>query len=126
MPIEEHRKSLWMGIGEKVISFVIGIVIASFFLGGARQRVTTLGKEWDDWNTSWKTVHNPRLERMDSQGTLSFQHWKGSYDKEQTQQYGRIQKVEDAVSHLEAMELRIERLERNHNTQQQQPRSTRP
>jgi hypothetical protein len=108
-------KHLWIGIGKQIISGLVGAVFAAFLLGGARQKIVTLNKDWENWMESWNTKHGPRLERMDSQGTLSFQHWKVGYDKEQSQQYDRIQKLEEKTSHLEAMSYRIDRLEKNHS-----------
>lgn len=99
-----------MGIGEKVISFVIGLVIASFFLGGARQRVTTLGQEMEDWKVEWKE-REKQITRMDLEGSVATKNFIHNYEKEQAQQYARLKHLEDQVSHLESTELRINRLE---------------
>ena len=104
---DDSRHAMWVGLGKQVLSGLVGAIVAAFILGGARQRMADVG--------SWKAEVAPRIERMDSQGTNSFQHWKGSYDKEQNQQYERIQKLETEVAHLEAMKYRIDRLEKNHN-----------
>jgi hypothetical protein len=112
MANENHRKhSLWMGVGEKVISFVVGVIVAAFFLGGARQKISTLGQEMADWKQEWKSEHAPRLERMDRQGTISFENFHQAYLKEQAHQYERLKHLEDEVNHLDKLELRVDRLE---------------
>jgi hypothetical protein len=113
--MSDDSKHLLVGVGKQILSGLVGAIVAAFLLGGARQKIVTLNKEWETWNTAWNSHHAPRIERMDSQGTTSFQFWKGSYEKEQAQQYDRIKKLEEEVSHLETMTLRIDRLEKNHN-----------
>ncbi len=69
--------------------------------------------EWQkEAQMRWKTDVQPRIERMDRQGSISFDNFHKQYEKEQAQQYARLQKLEDEVHHLETMNLRIERLER--------------
>ena len=103
------KHSMWVGLGKQVLSGLVGAMVAAFVLGGARQRMADVGQ--------WRANTEPRIERMDSQGTISFQHWKGSYEKEQAQQYTRLQKLEDQVGHLESMKMQIARLEREMNGQ---------
>ena len=104
-----------MGVGEKVLSFVIGVVIASFFLGGARQRVNTLGKDMDNWKVEWKE-RDKQITRMDLEGSVATKNFIHNYEKEQAKQYERLQKLEEEVSHLDKLELRIERLEGKNKT----------
>jgi hypothetical protein len=111
MPEETHKRSLWMGIGEKVISFIVGLVIAAFFLGGARQRVNTLGKEMDAWKIEWKE-RNQQITRMDLEGSVATKNFIAHYDKEQKDQYERLKHLETQVAHLPTIELKIDRLEK--------------
>jgi hypothetical protein len=101
---------MWASIGEKVISFVVGVIIAAFFLGGARQKVATLGKEMDAWKVEWKE-RNQQITRMDLEGSVATKNFITNYDKEQAKQYERIKHLEDQVSHLPTIELKIDRLE---------------
>ena len=110
MPEEPHKRSMWVGIGEKVISFVVGVIIAAFLLGGARQRMATLGKEMEDWKTEWKE-RDKHITKMDLEGSVATKNFVAQYEKEQAVQNTKIHKLEDEVGHLETMTLRIERLE---------------
>ena len=72
---DKHEKvSAWVGIWKQALSFVVGVIIATFFVGGARQKMKDLA--------TWKEQIAPKIERMDSVGSLSFEHWKASHDKE--------------------------------------------
>jgi hypothetical protein len=114
MTDEPHKRSMWMGIGEKVVSFVVGVIIASFFLGGARARVQNLGRDMEAWKVEWKE-RDKDITRMDLEGSVATKNFIHNYEKEQAKQYERLQKLEEEVSHLDEFKLRIERLERNHN-----------
>lgn len=108
---EERKHSMWMGIGEKVISFVVGVVIASFFLGGARQRVNTLGRDMDNWKIEWKE-RDKQITRMDLEGSVATKNFITHYEKEQKEQFDRLKHLEVQVAHLPTIELKIERLEK--------------
>jgi hypothetical protein len=111
MPDEPTRKhSLWVGIGEKVISFVIGVVIAAFFLGGARAKIMTLGRDMENWKVEWKE-REKQITRMDLEGSVATKNFIANYEKEQAQQYARLKHLEEQVNHLETMNLKIDRLE---------------
>lgn len=108
--MEERKHSLWMGIGEKVISFVVGVVVAAFLLGGARQRVNTLGKEMDAWKIEWKEK-DKHITAMDLEGSVATKNFVAQYNKEQAVQNTIIKELQSEVRHLETMDLRIKRLE---------------
>jgi hypothetical protein len=111
MPDEPtHKHSLLVGIGEKVISFVVGMLIAAFFLGGARAKIQTLGRDMDNWKVEWKE-RDKQITRMDLEGSVATKNFVHNYEKEQAQQYARLKHLEDQVGHLETMTLRIDRLE---------------
>jgi hypothetical protein len=110
MPTESSRHPIWTGVATGVITFVL-TAIATIFLFG--RQIGSLRQELDDL-VSWKKEAAPAITRIDRSGSLSFENFRVNYDKEQGKQYERIQKLEEEVSHLEAMNLRIDRLERNH------------
>ena len=107
------NKELWMGVGKQLLSFVVGIIVAAFILGRNSQKINEMIAWKQDVTQRWKADVAPRIERMDRQGSISFENFEVGYEKEQAKQYMRIQKLEDQVAHLETMNLRIERLERN-------------
>lgn len=118
--MEERKHSMWMGIGEKVISFVIGVVIASFFLGGARAKIQTLGRDMDNWKVEWKE-RDKAITRMDLEGSVATKNFIHTYEAEQAKQYKRLENLEEEVKHIRTIELRIDRLEKNHAKQEREP-----
>ena len=87
------NKDLWVGVGKQILSFVVGVIAAAFILGGARQRVNDV--------YAWKQEIAPKISRMDSEGTLSFEHFHVEYDKTQARQEKRIEMLEAEVRALE-------------------------
>jgi hypothetical protein len=108
--LEERKHSMWVGIGEKVISFVVGVIIAAFFLGGARAKIMTLGRDMDNWKIEWKEKEK-QITRMDLEGSVATKNFIHNYEKEQAKQYERLKHLEDEVNHLDNVELRLNRLE---------------
>ena len=93
MPDEPHPKAAWVSIGKQILSFIVGIVVASFVLGSARQRVSDL--------TTWKAQISPVIERMDSKGTLSFEHFEKSYQNDQRRNEKRLDDLETEMKDLQ-------------------------
>jgi hypothetical protein len=58
----------------------------------------------------WKKETAPRIERMDSKGTISFELFHIQYDKEQAQQYERIKDLEKEIKQIEVLKARLEDL----------------
>jgi uncharacterized membrane-anchored protein YhcB (DUF1043 family) len=110
---DNNKRSMWVGIGEKVVSFVVGVIVAAFILGGARVKVQTLGREMDSWKTEWKEKEK-QITRMDLEGSVATKNFIANYDKEQAKQYERLKHLEDEVNKLDKLELRVERLEGRH------------
>ena len=104
------KRSLWTGIGIQLVSFIVWAVIAIFFLGGSRQKMVTLGKDMAEWKEEWK-AEKAHITKMDLEGSVATKNFVHQYEREQAKQYERIQKLEDEVSHLETMALKIDRLE---------------
>lgn len=104
-------KQLWAGIAKQALSFIIGVVLAAFILGKNSQKVNEMLAWKTDVTERWKKDVAPRIERMDRQGTISFENFQKTYDVEQAKQYKRLEKLEEEVSHLDTMSDRISRLE---------------
>jgi hypothetical protein len=111
MPEDSKRSQLWMGIGIQLVSFVVWAIIAIFFLGGSRQKMVTLGRDMDQWKQEWKE-RDKHITKMDLEGSVATKNFVTQYEKEQAKQYERLKHLEDEVSHLETMELKIDRLEK--------------
>ena len=107
------NKELWVGIGRQFITFIAGVICAAFILGRNSQKINAMIDWQKDVTQRYKSDVGPRIERMDRQGSISFDNFHKQYEKDQATQNGRIGKLEDEVRHLETMQLRIERLERN-------------
>jgi hypothetical protein len=97
----EDKQAMWIGVGKQILSGLVGALVAAFLLGGARQKVVTVGKDMDEWKNEWKTVHKPHIDRMDSVGSLSFDHWKIGYEKEQKHTEDRIKTLETEMKELQ-------------------------
>lgn len=92
---------MWIGVGKQVLSGMVGALVAAFLLGGARQKVVAVGKDMDEWKKEWKEVHKPHIDRMDSVGSLSFDHWKQGYNKDQKNNEDRLKELEKEVKQLQ-------------------------
>jgi hypothetical protein len=90
---DSSAKHMWVGIGKQVLTFVIGVISAAFILGGARQRVNDIN--------SWKAKTEPRIERMDSQGTLSFELFHKEYERTQLRQEEKLKELEKEIRTIE-------------------------
>jgi len=88
-----HPKVVWLGVWKQVVSFVVGVIVASFVVGSARQKVKDL--------VAWKEEIAPKIERMDSVGSLSFDHFHKQYEKDQTRIDDRLKELEKEVKTLE-------------------------
>jgi hypothetical protein len=116
MSNEAQSKHLWAGIARQAVSFIVGVVVAAFILGKNSQKVNDMILWKNDVTQRWKQDVAPRIERMDRQGSISFDNFKNHYDEEQAKQYKRLEKLENEVAHLETMTFRIERLEKKTGT----------
>jgi hypothetical protein len=100
--MSDEKKEMWVGIGKQVLSGMVGALVAAFLLGGARQKVVAVGKDMDEWKKEWKEVHKPHIDRIDSVGSLSFDHWKAGYDKDQ-------HRIDERLKILEAEMKEVQR-----------------
>jgi hypothetical protein len=83
----------WVGIWKPILSFFVGVIVASFTVGSARQKVREL--------VTWKDQIAPKIERMDSVGSLSFDHFHKQYEKDQSRIDDRLKELEKEVRELE-------------------------
>ncbi len=72
--------------------------------------MVTVGNDMKEWKEEWK-AEKAHITKMDLEGSVATKNFVHQYEREQAKQYERIQKLETEVAHLEAMELRINRLE---------------
>jgi hypothetical protein len=92
-----HKKTQWrLDIGKQILSFAVGVIVASFVIGQARQKMHDM--------QVWKEQTAPRIERMDSKGTLSFELFEKNYEKTQARQEERIRILEQEMKVLQTSE----------------------
>lgn len=73
--MSEQSKGWMVDIGKQVLSFIVGVVVAAFMLGRGISKINSVAE--------WKAEVAPKIERMDTTGTLSFDHFHKQYDKDQ-------------------------------------------
>jgi hypothetical protein len=88
----ENAKELWLGIGKQALTFAVGVITAAFVLGGTRQKIHDMAV--------WKAEVAPRIERMDSKGTISFDIFHNEYLRTQARQEERLKELEKEVKEL--------------------------
>lgn len=107
---DEHKngngRTRWLVIALPLLAAIAGVLGFMYAIG---QRTSKIGEVVD-----WKSETAPRIERMDSKGTISFELFHTQYDKEQGQQYERIKELEKALydERIKDLKSRIEALER--------------
>lgn len=84
---------MWIDVGKQVLSFLIGAIVAAFVLGRVIQKINTVA--------DWKAEVAPKIERMDSVGSLSFDHFKASYNKDQLRIEGEIKELQNEVKDIQ-------------------------
>lgn len=91
--MSEDRHATMVSIWRYAVSFVIGVIIAAFTVGTARQKVREI--------SMWKDETAPRIERMDAKGTLSFAHFHEEYLRTQARQEKKIEELDREVRELQ-------------------------
>lgn len=71
---EGANHSTRVAIISACVSFFLSVVVAAFIIGQRTGKVLELEK--------WKNEIAPIISRMDSVGSLAFDHWKQAHDKE--------------------------------------------
>lgn len=90
---EPHPRTAWVEIGKQVLSFIVGVIVAAFILGRNSQRINDV--------VQWKTQIAPVIERMDSRGSLSFEHWQRGYDKQELRTEEHFKKLDAEIDELQ-------------------------
>ncbi len=103
-PSDPQKHSTRVAIVSALVSLVLSIVFAAYIVGQRTGKVLEIDH--------WKKDTAPRIEKMDLEGSVATKNFIRIYDADQAKQYKRIERLEDEVSHLETMQLRIERLEK--------------
>lgn len=102
-----NGKTKWLAISIPLLAAVTAVLGFFYGIGQRGGKITEV--------VDWKTETAPRIERMDSKGTISFELFHIQYDKEQAQQYERIKDLEKEVRQIEALKARVNALERKNN-----------
>jgi hypothetical protein len=112
-----QKHSMWVGIWQAALGLFIGIIVSAFIFGrqagDLRQKINDV--------VAWKAESQPRIERIDRGGSISFENFKTHYDEEQGKQYKRLEKLEEQVGHLETLNFRVDILEKNHRNREEKP-----
>lgn len=77
MPETDQRHSTRVAIISACVSLALSVVFAAYIVGQRTGKVLDIEK--------WRADISPKIERMDSVGSLAFDHWKASHDKESDQ-----------------------------------------
>jgi len=88
-----NKHATLVNLWRYAVSFVIGVIIAAFTVGTARQKVREI--------SIWKDETAPRIERMDATGTLSFAHFHAEYLRTQTRQEEKLKELEKEIKELQ-------------------------
>ena len=105
--MDNNKHSTRIALVSAAISFFLSAIFAAYIVGQRTGKILQI--------EAWQKETAPRIERMDREGTVSFGFFKSTYEDEQSKQYKRLEELEKQSRHIETMELRIDRLERNHN-----------
>ena len=90
---ETARHSLWADLAKYFVSAVVGAVFAAFVLGRNAQKINDV--------VHWKTEIAPRIERMDSTGTISFDLFHKEYLRTQARQESELKELEKEMKQIE-------------------------
>jgi hypothetical protein len=88
-----NKHATLLNMWRYAVSFVIGVIIAAFTVGTARQKVREI--------SLWKDETAPRIERMDATGTLSFAHFHAEYQRTQARQEEALKDLDKRLRELE-------------------------
>jgi hypothetical protein len=83
----------WIAVASTIISFVVGVIVASYALGQRTGKVLDL--------ESWKNETAPRIERMDASGTISFKLFHDEYLRTQDRQEEMLKEHDRRLRELE-------------------------
>ena len=116
-----NHKTKWLAVIIPILSAAFAVVGFIYYIGQRGSKISEV--------VEWKKEMAPRIERIDSQGTISFTLFHVQYEKEQAQQYERIKELEREIRQLEVLKQKVESLERaqlDRNPRYQPPSERRP
>jgi hypothetical protein len=113
MADDPQKHSTRVAVVSALVSLVLSIVFAAYIVGQRTGKVLEIER--------WKNETAPRIEKMDLEGSVATKSFIKTYEKDQGEQYKRIEKLEEQTRHLENIEWRLDRLERNHQSQKTNP-----
>jgi hypothetical protein len=85
--------SKWLIVGLPLISAFFAVIGTVYVVGQRTANVTEVVK--------WKAEIAPRIERMDRQGSISFENFRAQYEKEQAKQYEQLEELSKARYSME-------------------------
>jgi hypothetical protein len=89
----EDTKRLWMGAARTIVSGIIAATAVIFFFGGREAKINDL--------VAWKARTEPVIQRMDVQGTLSFDLFHKEYERTQRRQEETLKDLDHRIRDLE-------------------------
>jgi hypothetical protein len=106
MPDPSDGKTKWVTIGLPILIAVFSVAGFIYVVGQRTNKIVEV--------VDWKAETAPRIERMDSKGTLSFEIFHDEYLRTQSRQEEWLKKVERDIHDKEISDLkeRILTLER--------------
>jgi hypothetical protein len=90
---ETAKHSLWADLAKYLASAVVGAIFASFVLGRNAQKINDV--------VHWKSEIAPRIERMDSTGTISFDLFHKEYLRNEVRTEKRLEALEAEIRAIE-------------------------
>ena len=87
------KHAVWTGVARTAVSAVIAATAVIFFFGGREAKINDI--------VAWKAETAPKIQRMDTTGTLSFDLFHQEYLRTQARQEKKIDDLEKEIRVLE-------------------------
>jgi hypothetical protein len=84
---------MWIGVARTVVSGVIAAGAVIFFFGGREAKINDI--------VAWKADTAPKIQRMDTTGTLSFDLFHKEYLRTQARQEEALKDLDHRIRDLE-------------------------
>jgi hypothetical protein len=102
---EPQKHPTRVAIVSACVSFFLSAIFAAYIVGQRTGKVLDIEK--------WRGEIAPKVERMDSVGSLAFEHWKAAHDKESDQwKAAHAREHERTEARLRDIEKEIKDLQR--------------
>jgi hypothetical protein len=89
----ENKHSVWIGVARTAVSAVLAAGAVIFFFGGREAKINDL--------VSWKVETAPKIQRMDTTGTLSFDLFHKEYLRTQARQEETLKELDKRLRDIE-------------------------